>query len=115
MKWDVRGAWKSDGRPGQVVIEAPTQRAGELLANDQGLVVESCWPLNGAAGTRRRGGFARKAGLFLAVVGATLKVVGLAFQNTVGELLEVAGVATFGVGVLALVLGLILVLFKKNA
>lgn len=112
MKWDVRGAWKADGRPGQLVVEAANQHAGELIAADRGMLVESCWPL--AGGGRRRGGFARKAGIFLAVVGATVAVVGLAMQTALGEMLFLGGAGAAGLGVLMLVLGILLGLFGKR-
>lgn len=45
VEWDVRGVSKKDGKNVRLTLRAPNQRAAELTANDRGMAVESCWPL----------------------------------------------------------------------
>lgn len=44
MKWEVTGAWKADGAEASMTVEAPNQRAAEVIAAQRGMMVEQAIP-----------------------------------------------------------------------
>lgn len=44
-KWRIYGAWKDTGQDVELVIECPTATGAESMANDRGVMVQSCEPV----------------------------------------------------------------------
>ena len=40
MKWEITGVWKSDGSDATIVVEAPSQKAAEILGVYRGMLIE---------------------------------------------------------------------------
>jgi hypothetical protein len=115
-EWDVRGVSKKDGRNVRLTLRAPNQRAAELAANDRGMAVESCWPLQASDGAAEPatvaletpaapsgGGFwrlLRNLGLLAILIGAGLVAVEWFFNKGENEAFLIGGGGAFAVGLL---------------
>lgn len=88
MKWQVTGAWKTDGKDASIVVDARDKAEAEKIASAWGLVTESVtpqavgngMPIEEAYGlTRRMSTWAIIIGLFLSpmIFGVPLLVWGI--------------------------------------